>query len=148
MMFGFSFLWGGFLFAQYLTIWYGNIPEEVAYIMKRVDPSPYWGLSRVALTLIFAIPFLALLSRKLKTVPTLMFLVAASSSAGLFLEKFILITPVVPVSLPVVAVESVLMLLLVVLVYRNRDSFMPHMVTDGAPIPPHGARPDRTASAP
>ncbi len=141
MMFGFSFLWGGFLFAQYLTIWYGNIPEEVAYIMKRVDPAPYWGLSRVAITLIFAVPFLALLSRKLKTVPVLMLLVSMSAAIGLFLEKFILITPVVPVNPVVVAAEFVLMLVLVILVYRGRDSFMSQLVTaesvDRSHVPPN-----------
>jgi hypothetical protein len=148
MMFGFSFLWGGFLFAQYLTIWYGNIPEEVAYIMKRVDPAPYWGLSRVAITLIFAVPFLALLSRKLKTVPVLMLLVSMSAAIGLFLEKFILITPVVPVNPVVVAAEFVLMLVLVILVYRGRDSFMSQLVTaesaDRSHVPPNA----KAASAP
>jgi hypothetical protein len=129
MMFGFSFMWGGFLFAQYLVIWYGNIPEEVSYVLKRVDPSPYWGLSRVALTMIFAIPFLALLSRKLKTIPPLMALVATSSAVGLFVEKIILITPVVPVSPVVVAIEFVAMIALVVLVFRGRDSFLPQLVT-------------------
>ncbi len=148
MMFGFIFLWGGFLFAQYLTIWYGNIPEEVAYILKRVDPAPYWGLSRAAITLIFAIPFLALLSRKLKTVPVLMLLVAMSSAIGLFLEKFILITPVIPVNPVVVAVEFALMLALVIFVYRDRDSFMPQQVTTGGADRPHAPRHGEAASAP
>jgi hypothetical protein len=83
----------------------------------------------VALTMIFAIPFLALLSRKLKTIPPLMALVATSSAVGLFVEKIILITPVVPVSPVVVAIEFVAMIALVVLVFRGRDSFLPQLVT-------------------
>ncbi|MDH3217212.1 MAG: hypothetical protein OEN01_13165 [Candidatus Krumholzibacteria bacterium] len=130
MMFGFSFMWGGFLFAQYLTIWYGNIPEEVSFILKRVDPAPYWGLSRLALALIFAIPFLALLSRKLKTMPAGMLFVVLSSVVGLFIEKIILITPVVPVNPVVVGIEFFAMIVLVTLVFRTRDSFMPQLVTD------------------
>lgn len=141
MMFGFSFMWGGFLFTQYLVIWYGNIPEEVSYVLKRVDPSPYWGLSRAALTLIFAVPFLALLSRKLKTIPTGMLLVTMSSATGLFIEKFILITPVVPVNPVLVAVEFALMIALVTLVFRTRDSFMPLLVTE-----PGGAQPGTMAT--
>jgi hypothetical protein len=140
MMFGFSFMWGGFLFTQYLVIWYGNIPEEVDYVFKRVDPSPYWGLSRVALTMIFAIPFVALLSRKLKTRPELMVLVALSSVFGLFVEKIILITPVVPVNPLVVGIEFVLMAALWVLVFRTRNSFMPQLVTQ-----PGGAHAAHTA---
>ena len=34
-MFGFSIFWGGLFFAQYLTIWYGNLPEEVGYFTRR-----------------------------------------------------------------------------------------------------------------
>jgi hypothetical protein len=130
MLFGFSFMWGGFVFTQYLVIWYGNVPEEVAFVLKRVDPSPYWGLSRVALGAVFGIPFLALLSRKLKTIPIGMVLVACSSWIGIFVEKVILITPVVPVNYLVVAIEYALMLALAVLVYRARNSFMPQYVLD------------------
>lgn len=148
MMFGFSFLWGGFLFAQYLTIWYGNIPEEVAYILKRVSPSPYWGLSRVALAMIFAIPFLALLSRKLKVVPPLMALVATSSAIGLFVEKFILITPVTPVNPLVLTVETALMLVLVVLTFRARESFMPQQVAEPGSAQTHALHPGEPASSP
>ncbi|MEI8314960.1 MAG: hypothetical protein WCG79_05860 [Verrucomicrobiota bacterium] len=31
MLFGFALFWSGLTFAQYLTIWYGNIPEEVVF---------------------------------------------------------------------------------------------------------------------
>lgn len=132
MLFAFSFMWGGFVFTQYLVIWYGNIPEEVAFVLKRVDPSPYWGLSRVALGAVFGIPFLALLSRKLKTIPFGMVLVACSSWFGMFVEKLILITPVVPVNSLVVALEFALMLVLAVLVYRARNSFMPEHAAGAA----------------
>jgi len=139
MMFGFSFLWGGFLFAQYLTIWYGNIPEEVDYILKRVDPSPYWGLSRVAITMIFAVPFLALLSRKIKIMPGPMALVATSSVIGLIVEKLILITPVVPVNPVVLVAQFIAMLVLFVFVFRARDSFMLQPVTASGSNQSHAA---------
>jgi hypothetical protein len=147
MIFAFSFLWGGFLFAQYLTIWYGNIPEEVDYILKRVDPSPYWGLSRVAMTMIFAIPFLALLSRKIKIMPGPMALVATSSAIGLIVEKVILITPVVPIDPIVVTMEFIAMLALFVLVFRVRDSFMPQAVTASETALPHGATHSEAATS-
>ena len=71
-----------------------------------------------------------------------------SSTIGLFLEKFILITPVVPVNLPVVALEALLMLVLVILVYRGRDAFMPQMVTAAGADRPHAPRHGKTAPAP
>ena len=130
MMFGFCFLWGGFFFAQYITIWYGNIPEEVDYIFKRVDPAPFWGLSRAVLAMIFIIPFVSLLSRKIKVFPPGMVIVSTIAAAGIFLEKIVLITPVVPVNPIATAVELVLMLALLVLVYRARESYMPQQVMD------------------
>lgn len=127
MIFGFCFLWGGFLFAQYLVIWYGNIPEEVSFIHRRVAPAPYWLLSRIALTLIFAIPFVALLSRKIKTLPLGMALIATSASIGLFIEKIILITPVVPISPLFLTLEFGLMFAVFVLVVLRRDAIMPQI---------------------
>jgi hypothetical protein len=128
MMFGFCFMWGGFFFAQYLVIWYGNIPEEVDYVFKRVVPSPYWGLSRVVLLTVFLIPFVLLLSRKLKTIRPAMIIVGSIVMFGLFLEKIILITPVTPVNPVAAGLELLLMAGAFGMVYRTREAFMPQSV--------------------
>ena len=39
-------------FAQYLTIWYGNLPEEVMFIHKRISVPPFKQLSQTFLTFI------------------------------------------------------------------------------------------------
>ena len=128
MVFSFCFLWGGFFFAQYLTIWYGNIPEEVDYVLKRVGPSPYWGLSRAVLAMLFVIPFITLLSRQFKVFPPGMFVIALVVFGGILLEKVVLIMPVVPINPVASALELGLMVALFVLVYRTRESFMPQEV--------------------
>jgi hypothetical protein len=148
LMFAFSFMWGGFLFTQYLVIWYGNIPEEVAYILKRVDPSPYWGLSRVLLASMFLIPFLVLLSRKIKTSPMGIVTIACISMIGMIVEQVIVIRPVVPINAVASAIQMALMLILVVLVYRTRNSFMPQQVEESAGTRAHRGEPDEIATAP
>ena len=40
-MFGFALAWAGLFFAQYLVIWYGNIPHETIFFTKRMDHSFY-----------------------------------------------------------------------------------------------------------
>jgi hypothetical protein len=147
LMFAFSFMWGGFLFTQYLVIWYGNIPEEVAYILKRVEPSPYWGLSRVLLATMFVIPFLVLLSRKIKTVPMGVVTIACISIVGMIVEQVIVIAPVVPINPMASAIQMVLMLLLVILVYRTRNSFMPQQVAESASTRAHRGEPGDIAPA-
>ncbi|MFQ5510451.1 MAG: hypothetical protein ACE5EO_01255 [Candidatus Krumholzibacteriia bacterium] len=132
MILSFCFMWGGFFFAQYLVIWYGNIPEEVAYVLKRVDSAPYWGLSRAVLLMMFVIPFGALLSRALKTHRLGMVTVSSIVLAGMALHLLVLIRPVVPIELPRVAVASALMAALLAFLIWRRDSFIPQQVTGEA----------------
>jgi hypothetical protein len=65
LLFGFVVWWGYIAFSQYVLIWYGNIPEETVYYLKR-QTGP-WAI--VSLVLLFGhllIPFLGLLSREVK----------------------------------------------------------------------------------
>jgi hypothetical protein len=132
MMFAFCFMWGGFMFAQYLVIWYGNLPEEVAYLYQRVVPEPYFTLSRLVVLLVFILPFVSLVSRKIKTEPFGMVLVATVVLSGLLLEKIVMIAPVVPINPVIVVVEFALMALLVSAFLANRDAYMPKGVTAAA----------------
>jgi len=125
MIFGFSFMWGGFLFTQYLVIWYGNIPEEVLPLLERVSPSPYYGLSRVVAAMLFFLPFLTLLSRKVKFFSGWMSVIGLMILAGHLIEILILVIPVVPVNPLYLVIEFVIMALVTGLWLRNRNSFMP-----------------------
>ena len=53
LMFAFTFFWGYIAFAQYMLIWYANLPEETQfYIPRQIG---YWcALITTALVLLFA----------------------------------------------------------------------------------------------
>ena len=57
MLFGFALFWSGLTFAQYLTIWYGNIPEEVVFFTRRFSLLGGTGLFAASISLLFVIPF-------------------------------------------------------------------------------------------
>jgi len=68
-------LWAYFAFSQFLIIWSGNLPEEIAYYMVRTHA--VWGAIIVTITILhFGAPFLFLLSRDLKRDPHKLVLVA------------------------------------------------------------------------
>jgi hypothetical protein len=68
-------LWAYFAFSQFLIIWSGNLPEEIAYYMVRTHA--VWGAIIVTVTILhFGAPFLFLLSRDLKRDPHKLVLVA------------------------------------------------------------------------
>jgi hypothetical protein len=110
MMFGFSIMWVGFFFAQYLVIWYGNIPEEVGVVLDRVGRPPYAGLSRAVIVLVWVVPFVVLLSGTVKTIAPAMAAMGALILAGLFVEKLVLVLPAARVSPAALAAETVLLL--------------------------------------
>jgi hypothetical protein len=65
LMLAFVMLWAYFAFSQYLIIWAGNLPAEIAWYLHRTRTE--WRLVGVALMLFhFAVPFVLLLSRTVK----------------------------------------------------------------------------------
>jgi hypothetical protein len=71
LLFAFVVFWAYIAFSQYMLIWYGNIPEETQWYLKRQTGD--W--SYIGLTLLFGhfvIPFLLLVSRFIKRRPKLL----------------------------------------------------------------------------
>src|SRR5437868_14657126 len=65
MMFAFMVVWAYFSFSQFLIIWAGNLPEEIPFYLRRMNPG--WGWAGLMLVFgHFALPFALLLSRALK----------------------------------------------------------------------------------
>ena len=65
LMLAFVILWAYFAFSQYLIIWAANLPEEITWYVRRGEPG--WRLVGQALIVLhFAVPFLLLLSRRVK----------------------------------------------------------------------------------
>ncbi len=68
LMLAFVMLWAYFSFSQFLIIWAGNLPAEIAWYQHRLDTG--WRLLGVALMLFhFAVPFVLLLLRVVKRTP-------------------------------------------------------------------------------
>jgi hypothetical protein len=62
LMFAFVVFWAYIGFSQYMLIWYGNLPEETVFYLRR-QSGPWAALSLVLLFGHFFVPFFALMSR-------------------------------------------------------------------------------------
>jgi hypothetical protein len=121
MMFGFSILWGGLFFSQFLVIWYGNLPEEVSFIVDRVSASPFRELSYLILVTYFVVPFLVLLPRRPKDNPYIVSFVSLAILSGIFIERLVFLKPVVPFGIVLFLLELAGILLLFVLAIRSGE---------------------------
>jgi hypothetical protein len=93
MVFAFSVFWVYLLFAQYIVIWYGDLPVETFFIVQRVHHMPWSPLSVACLILIWAIPFIVLMSQRTKKAPSVLGTVAALGLVGMWLERYVLVVP-------------------------------------------------------
>ncbi len=92
LCFGFTVFWTYLMWAQFLVIWYGNLPEETGFVFARL-----WGnwfpVGRAVFLGMFVVPFVGLLGvAPKKTRVTLGFFAAVSLSA-LWLERYLLVLP-------------------------------------------------------
>lgn len=93
LVFAFCLFTGYLFYTQFLVIWYGNLPEETRYIILRVRFTPWEPIAWIILATIFVIPFIALLSRKIKMKPVAMMIISGMILGGMWLERFILVAP-------------------------------------------------------
>jgi hypothetical protein len=68
MLLAFVMLWAYMSFSQYLIIWSGNLPEEVAWYVRRTH-GPWQAVAVFLAAFHFGLPFLLLLSRDVKQMP-------------------------------------------------------------------------------
>jgi len=126
LMFGFAVFWAYFYFSQLIVIWYGNLPEEVGYLAKRIGyHTPYWAVARLIFGMCWVVPFTVLMGRKPKTMPGITTAVGFVILAGFVLEKWLMIVPVVKVNPIVGIVEMALCAFLFVSVMRSGAALLP-----------------------
>lgn len=92
MVFAFTVFWTYLFFAQFLVIWYGNLPEETHYVEERLWHA-YQPIAGIVLAAVFFIPFIGLLSVKAKRTPSLLTAFALVSLLGIWLLHFLLVAP-------------------------------------------------------
>ena len=92
LLFGFCILWAYMLWSQYLVIWYADLPEETAFVARRM--SGEWAtFTWLAIGLAFVVPFVVLLSRRVKTSTHGLGTVALAALVGMWVERFVLVSP-------------------------------------------------------
>ena len=91
-MFGLSIIWGYLYFAQFMLIWFANIPEETTYYVKRWDNGwlPFFIIN---LAINWLIPFIVLLPQKLDKDIRVVKYIAILLLAGMWLEQYELVMP-------------------------------------------------------
>lgn len=91
LFFAFCLVWADFFYVQLVVIWYGNIPEETAYVIERTMAVPWKHLAWTVLLFCFVMPFFILLNRKIKTMPRPMIVLCSVTIVGIWLEHLLLL---------------------------------------------------------
>jgi len=87
-----SIIWGYFNFAEFMLIWYGNIPEETVYFVERWHGT-YEVLFFANIILNWAIPFVILMPRKSSRSRVFMVPVIILLMIGQYTELYYIIWP-------------------------------------------------------
>jgi hypothetical protein len=95
LLFGFGPFWFYLLWAQYVVMWYGDLPELAEVIKARFSAHqlPWFVVTWMVLGFVFAIPFIILLPKKTKIVRWVPLVASISIAVGFMLEKYMLIVP-------------------------------------------------------
>jgi Ni/Fe-hydrogenase subunit HybB-like protein len=96
LCFGFTVFWAYLMWAQFLVIWYGNLPEETGFVFARLW-GPWRPIGTVVLLGMFIIPFWGFISVAAKISRFFLPLFAIISLVSLWLERYLLVTPSVTV---------------------------------------------------
>jgi hypothetical protein len=93
LLFTFTIFWGYIGFSQYMLIWYGNIPEETEFFLKRNVES--WNVLSTAIVVgRFVIPFIYLLFQATKRNPNLLSYICFWVLAMHILDTYVAVLPV------------------------------------------------------
>ncbi len=93
LLFAFCVFWAYIAFSQYMLIWYGNLPEETVYFLKRMGQGR-WALFGVMLPIFrFILPFALLLRRDAKRNPRVLAVAASIVLIGHYIDLAWIILP-------------------------------------------------------
>lgn len=95
LLMGLCMLAGGFYWGQYLTIWYGNLGEEIERLILRFRHDPWppfqWGV----IVLLYFFPIAIFLSRAIKEKPRALIVIASLILVANWFYQFVEIAPAI-----------------------------------------------------
>ena len=92
MAFGYTVFWAYTFWSQWIVIWYGKLPWEQAWMIRRAG-EPWGPLSLMVIVLCFVIPFAGLIGRVPKLRPGMLAAFTSVILTGLWLERYMLVAP-------------------------------------------------------
>ncbi len=93
LVMGLGLLAGGFFWAQFLVIWYGNLSEEIGRLIIRLNQQPWATIQWTVIFVLYFLPLVVFLSRSIKKNLTFLIPVSVIILAGIWLYQFIEIVP-------------------------------------------------------
>lgn len=106
MIFAFSVFWMYLTYAQYIVIWYGDLPTETFFIVGRCWHHPWMFLTWMTPVLIWVTPFSVLMGVSPKKTPKILGTVALLGLIGVWDLNYVLIVPsLFPDTLPLGWIE-------------------------------------------
>ena len=86
-------IWGYFWFAEFMLIWYGNIPEETAYFLPRAQGEGWRFFFFANIAINWFLPFVLLMPKATSRNRTILKIVIPFLIAGQFIDLYVQIFP-------------------------------------------------------
>jgi hypothetical protein len=96
LQFAMSIMWMYFFWSQYLVIWYGNVPVETRFFVRRFFVQPWTAVAWFVLIVGWLLPFCYLLKRLTGRPPQRhgpLFIVAIFGLVAIFVERVLVVFP-------------------------------------------------------
>ncbi|HVN90125.1 MAG TPA: hypothetical protein VMT61_09960 [Candidatus Binataceae bacterium] len=93
LVFGFSIFWMYLSFAQYLVIWYGDLPTETFFLVVRFWHQPWQFISFLSPILNWVVPFFVLLGVRPKKTPAILRTVTLLGMIGVWITNYVMVVP-------------------------------------------------------
>lgn len=89
---GFVLLWTYMFWSQFIVLWYGDQPELVGPLFKRMGGN-YLTMFVIMMLATFVVPFLALLFKRIKLCTVSLSIVAVIMCIGIWINRYLMIIP-------------------------------------------------------